>query len=151
MPLRKEMRKILQQEDELVEIVQLVGKDSLSEDQKVILKTATIIKDEFLQQNAFSEKDYTCPMAKTSGMMKCIVRFYERAMQLIKDSEKSERKISMAQIEHHLKNENEPLKDVMYQLTQMKYEIPTQEPAVLKKWFDDFTDLIDERFRAMTI
>ena len=48
MNLRKEMRKILQQEDELVEIVQLVGRDSLSEDQKCVLKTADIIKNEFL-------------------------------------------------------------------------------------------------------
>jgi len=104
MNLRKEMRKILQQEDELVEIVQLVGKDSLSEDQKCILKTAAIIKDEFLQQNAFSDKDYTCPLPKTAGMMKCIVRFYEKAMQTIKDSEKSERKISMGFIEQTLKD-----------------------------------------------
>jgi V-type H+-transporting ATPase subunit A len=48
MELKRTTRKILQQEDELVEIVQLVGKDSLSEDQKAILKTASIIKDEFL-------------------------------------------------------------------------------------------------------
>lgn len=38
MPLREKIRQILQQEDELTEIVQLVGKDSLSEDQKAILK-----------------------------------------------------------------------------------------------------------------
>ena len=49
MPLRESIKKILQQEDELTEIVQLVGKDSLSEDQKAILRTAQIIKDEFLQ------------------------------------------------------------------------------------------------------
>ena len=49
MVLREAILKILQQEDELTEIVQLVGKDSLSEDQKSILKTAAIIKDEFLQ------------------------------------------------------------------------------------------------------
>merc|ERR1711877_97729 len=40
MPLRESIKKILQQEDELTEIVQLVGKDSLSEDQKAVLKTA---------------------------------------------------------------------------------------------------------------
>ena len=38
MPLREKIRQILQQEDELAEIVQLVGRDSLSEDQKAILK-----------------------------------------------------------------------------------------------------------------
>lgn len=49
MGLREKLRQILQAEDELTEIVQLVGKDSLSEDQKAVLKTADIIKNEFLQ------------------------------------------------------------------------------------------------------
>lgn len=44
--------------------MQLVGKDSLSEDQKLTLDIANIIKGEFLQQNAFSEHDYTCPLEK---------------------------------------------------------------------------------------
>ena len=36
-------------ENDLIEIVQLVGKDSLSEDQKATLEVAKLIKDEFLQ------------------------------------------------------------------------------------------------------
>ena len=42
MPLKEAIKKILQQEDELTEIVQLVGKDSLSEDQKAILKVRVV-------------------------------------------------------------------------------------------------------------
>lgn len=53
--------------------MQLVGRDSLSEDQKLTLEISKIIKEEFLQQNAFSEWDYTCPLEKTAGMMRCIV------------------------------------------------------------------------------
>merc|ERR1711990_485660 len=83
MDLKKTTRKILQQEDKLVEIVQLVGKDSLSEDQKAILKTASIIKDEFLQQNAFSDHDYNCPLWKTIGMMKAIVMFYDGCIRIL--------------------------------------------------------------------
>merc|ERR1711981_437692 len=79
-----------------------------------------IIKNEFLQQNAFHEKDFTCPLWKTAGMMKCIVRFYEKAMQTIKDSEKSEKKISMGFIEQTLKGEGKPL----YELSQMKFIHP---------------------------
>ena len=44
--------------------MQLVGKDSLSEDQKLTLDIAKIIKEEFLQQNAFSKYDFTCPLEK---------------------------------------------------------------------------------------
>jgi V-type H+-transporting ATPase subunit A len=43
MPLREAIKKILQQEDELTEIVQLVGKDSLSEDQKAVLKVSNLL------------------------------------------------------------------------------------------------------------
>ena len=62
--LRQTIKEILHEEVELNEIVQLVGKDSLSEDQKLTLEIANIIKGEFLQQNAFSEHDFTCPLEK---------------------------------------------------------------------------------------
>jgi hypothetical protein len=78
-------------------------------------------------------------------MMKCIVRFYEKAMQTIKDSEKSEKKISMGYIEQTLKT------TVMYQLGQMKFELPLTPEAQGKKYFDDFANLIDDSFRQMTI
>lgn len=42
-------KQILQEENDLIEIVQLVGKDSLGEDQKATLAVASLIKEEFLQ------------------------------------------------------------------------------------------------------
>merc|ERR1712216_632197 len=61
--LQQKFLEILQMEDELQEIMQLVGKDSLSEDQKCTLETARIIREDFLQQNGFSEYDfYDCAM-----------------------------------------------------------------------------------------
>jgi V-type H+-transporting ATPase subunit A len=68
--LRNTARNILQQEDNLSEIVQLVGKESLSEDQKVIMEVAKLIREDFLAQNAFTDYDYTCPLPKTVGMLK---------------------------------------------------------------------------------
>ena len=62
--LSKKFKEILQQESELNEIVQLVGKDSLSEDQKLTLAIAQNIREDFLQQNAFSNYDFTCPLQK---------------------------------------------------------------------------------------
>merc|ERR1719357_1666520 len=46
--LQQKMKEILQKEDDLQEIVQLVGKDSLSEDQKCTLEVAKIIREDFL-------------------------------------------------------------------------------------------------------
>merc|ERR1712087_291328 len=76
--LRDTAMNILQQEDNLQEIVALVGKESLSEDQKVIMEVAKIIREDFLQQNAFTDYDFTCPLTKSVGMLKCIITFYDQ-------------------------------------------------------------------------
>merc|ERR1711959_414288 len=73
--LRNQARSILQQEDNLSEIVQLVGKESLSEDQKVVMEVAKLIREDFLAQNAFTEHDYTCPLTKSVGMLSSIISF----------------------------------------------------------------------------
>merc|ERR1712172_469386 len=77
--LQQKMKEILQKEDDLQEIVQLVGKDSPSEDQKCTLEVARIIREDFLQQNGYSAYDFMCPLAKTIGMMRVIVGFHETA------------------------------------------------------------------------
>merc|ERR1712083_1274031 len=81
--LQQKMKEILQKEDDLQEIVQLVGKDSLYEDQKCTLEVAKIIREDFLQQNGFSEYDFMCPLAKTIGMMKCIVCLHDQGQKVI--------------------------------------------------------------------
>ena len=84
--LRATMRQILQEESSLSEIVQLVGKDSLSDDQKLTLEIAKIIREDFLQQNAFTSWDFTCPLDKSISMMRCIVLFYDLAKQAIEST-----------------------------------------------------------------
>ncbi|KAI2494027.1 ATPsynthase alpha/beta subunit N-term extension [Fragilaria crotonensis] len=75
--LRNQARSILQQEDNLSEIVQLVGKESLSEDQKVVMEIAKLLREDFLAQNAFTDYDFTCPLPKTIGMLRVIINFYD--------------------------------------------------------------------------
>ena len=96
MKLKTRIREILQEEEDLTEIVQLVGKDSLSEDQKAVLEIAKIIREDFLQQNAFSSYDYNCPLHKTLGMMRAICKFFENSKRVINESLKGDRKISWA-------------------------------------------------------
>ena len=55
--LRNRCCEILQQEDSLSEIVQLVGKESLSEDQKVVMEIAKIIREASGTSSSF----FTCP------------------------------------------------------------------------------------------
>ena len=74
--MRRELLEILQKEDELKKIVQLVGKESLSEPDKLLLDIARTIRDDFLRQNAFHEVDAFCPLKKQYYMMKAILAFY---------------------------------------------------------------------------
>merc|ERR1719188_1344732 len=96
------MKEILQKEDDLQEIVQLVGKDSLSEDQKCTLEVAKIIREDFLQQNGFTEYDFKCPPVKTIGMMKVIVGFHEAAQKAMAESV-GEHKVTWKTISQHAK------------------------------------------------
>ena len=80
------IKRILQDEEDLTEVLQLVGKDSLSEDQKLILEITKVIKNDFLQQNSFTEYNFTCPLSKTTGMMKCIMSYFNNALKTIKEN-----------------------------------------------------------------
>ncbi len=66
---------LLQKEAELMEIVQLVGSDSLPEDQKALLQVARMLREDYLQQFAFHEIDGSCPPTKQYWMMRVILAF----------------------------------------------------------------------------
>ena len=69
----------LDEDDELQEIVQLVGKDSLPEDQQLTLEVARYIKEAWLQQNALHEVDRYCPPEKTYRLLGAIKTFDDEA------------------------------------------------------------------------
>jgi len=70
---------ILDEETELQEIVQLVGKDALPEDQQLILEVARYLREGWLQQNAFIEVDRYCPPEKTYAIVDAIKHFHDEA------------------------------------------------------------------------
>jgi V/A-type H+-transporting ATPase subunit A len=70
-------RALLQQERELLDIVQLVGADALAESEKGDLVAGRMLREDFLQQSAFSD-DAFCPPQKTYWMLKAILTFYDR-------------------------------------------------------------------------
>merc|ERR1712032_195215 len=139
--LQQKMKEILQKEDDLQEIVQLVGKDSLSEDQKCTLEVAKIIREDFLQQNGFTDYDFMCPLGKTIGMMKCIVAYHELAQKVINESS-GDTKINWAVVFSHTK-------DVFKKLTDMKFELPRQSEEHFKKVYGEMNDEIMAAFRNL--
>uniref|UniRef100_A0A1J3D9W2 H(+)-transporting two-sector ATPase n=2 Tax=Noccaea caerulescens TaxID=107243 RepID=A0A1J3D9W2_NOCCA len=140
--LRQRIKEILHEEVELNEIVQLVGKDSLSEDQKLTLEIAGIIKNEFLQQNAFSEHDFTCPLEKTTGMMKAIVRYYELAQRAIVETSKRPDRINFAFLKSQTGVQLNKLK-------QMKFQDPKVDRKQLTEIFNNLVDEITTVFKNL--
>lgn len=76
--------RLLQTEAELQEIVQLVGMDSLSHSDRLILETARSIREDFLHQNSFHEVDTYTSLHKQYRMLKLVLTFYEKAGEAIK-------------------------------------------------------------------
>ena len=74
---------ILDEEGELQEIVQLVGKDALPEDQQLTLEVARFLKEAWLQQNALHDIDRYCPPEKTYEILGAIKTFNDEAVEAL--------------------------------------------------------------------
>jgi V/A-type H+-transporting ATPase subunit A len=73
----------LDEEAELQEIVQLVGKDALPDDQQLTLEVARYLRESYLQQNAFHDVDTYCEPEKTFGMLGAIRTFNDEAFRAL--------------------------------------------------------------------
>lgn len=82
--LKQFVSTILQEENELNEIVRLVGADSLSYEDRLIMETAKIIREDFLHQNAFDEVDTYSSIQKQFRMLKIINMYYELSIDALK-------------------------------------------------------------------
>jgi len=137
--LRTKIKEILQEEEDLAEIVQLVGKSSLAESDKVTLEVARFIKDDFLQQNGFTPYDKYCPFYKTVGMMRNIICFYDLAKASVESTATTEKKVTWVVIK-------EAMTDLIYKLTSMKFKDPVDDGK--QQILEDFDILYDELHTA---
>ena len=81
--LRKRSMALLQEESSLLEVVRLVGRDSLSDEDQMKLHTSKSIREDFLQQNAFHDVDTFCPLEKQFKMLDTILYFYDRGQEAL--------------------------------------------------------------------
>ncbi len=82
-PLAKEAMRLLEEESSLLEIARLVGIESLSADDRLILEVAKSIREDFLHQNAFHEVDTYTSLAKQHRMLRVIMEFFRLSKQKI--------------------------------------------------------------------
>ena len=82
--LRTKAINLLKNENRLQQIVRLIGPDALPDTERLVLKTAEMIKNGFLQQNAFDDVDKYCSTDKEIAILELIMEYYERASELVK-------------------------------------------------------------------
>lgn len=140
---RTKVKEILQEEDDLAEIVQLVGKASLSDSDKITLEVARIIKDDFLQQNSYTPYDRYCPFYKTVAMMRNVIAFYDMSKQIVNRTAQSDNRVTWQIIKDSMGN-------ILYELSSMKFKDTFKEgEAKVKKDFDEIYENIQQAFRNL--
>jgi len=80
---RAELLRLLQEENKLLEIVKLIGSDILPEEQKLVLEVSKVIRQGFLQQNAYHQNDTYVPVKKQYYMMDTILILYHESKKLV--------------------------------------------------------------------
>jgi len=129
---RTSVLRILQEENRLMEIVKLIGQDVLPDGQKLTLEIAKIIRQGFLQQNAFHENDTFVPVEKQYRMMNSILYLNEKAQKLVE-----------AGIPVSVLSDT----GIFNELIQMKYNIPNDNLEA----FDQLEHRIDEFYNDLSI
>ena len=123
MACRERIANLLLQENNLMQIVKLIGSDVLPDDQKLTIEIARVIRVGFLQQNAFHAVDTYVPLEKQLKMMETILYLYDKCAALVAKQVPVSRLLATGLFD---------------ELVQMKYTVPN----------DDFTKL-DELQKAI--
>jgi len=132
---RNEIMAILSEESSLMEIVKLIGADVLPESQKATLEIAKIIRQGFLQQNAFHKEDTYVPMDKQYKMMEIILYLNTKMKELL------EMGVPVSVIVNT---------GISEELVKMKYTVPNNDLSGIdriKARIDELTDKIISDYR----
>ncbi|MBN1223750.1 MAG: V-type ATP synthase subunit A, partial [Candidatus Aminicenantes bacterium] len=93
--LRQEAIKLLEEESELQEIARLVGVESLSANDRLILESARSIREDFLHQNAFHPQDTYTSLRKQYLMLRIILHFHHLSLKALDDEIPLEKILSL--------------------------------------------------------
>lgn len=128
MKYREELCSLLLEENSLMEIVKLIGADVLSDDQKLVIEIARVIRVGFLQQNAFHADDTFVPLEKQFKMMHVILHLYHRAKEVVA------RQIPLSKI---------TATGLFDKFTKMKYDVPNSNIEMLDDYIKETDAVMD--------
>ena len=135
--LRDRIKEILSNAEELEQVVQLVGKSALSDGDKITLDVASLIKDDFLQQNGYSTYDAFCPIWKTYDMMKAFVAYHDEAQKAVSNGA-------------NWSKLSEATGDVKHAVSSSKFLEPSRGQKEIHAEFEKLFSHIQERFAEST-
>jgi V-type H+-transporting ATPase subunit A len=134
--LRDQVRGLLAKSEDLDQVVQLVGKAALGDSDKITLDVAAMVKDDFLQQNGYSDYDQFCPLWKTEYMMKAFMGYHDEAQKAIAQGQ------SWPKV-------RDATSDIQSALRNMKFEVPDNEAEVSAK-YEKILQTMSERFASVS-
>lgn len=127
--MRQEISNILIEENQLMEIVKLIGADVLPDEQKLIIELARVVRVGFLQQNAYHKDDTYVPLEKQKLMMDIILVLYHEAKKALSKG------VSMSEIMET---------GFMEKVIKVKYDIPNDKPEMFEDYRKEITDTFAE-------
>ncbi|KAI4782302.1 ATP synthase alpha subunit vacuolar [Aureobasidium sp. EXF-3400] len=134
--LRDRIKELLTTSEDLEQVVQLVGKSALGDGDKITLDVATLLKEDFLQQNGYSDYDQFCPLWKTFWMMKNMMSFHDEAQKAISQG-------------HAWSKVRESTGEIQSELRSMKFELPDDGEEKVVKKYEELLQKMNEKFASV--
>ena len=125
MKCREEICSILYEENNLMEIVKLIGADVLPDDQKLTIEIARVIRVGFLQQNAFHKDDTYVTLEKQLKMMQVILHLYHKCQKVVALQIPISRLIQTGLFE---------------KIVKIKYDVPNDNLSLLDSYIKEIDD-----------
>jgi len=130
--LRQEAMQLLEEESELQEIARLVGVESLSARDRLILESARSIREDFLHQNAFHPQDTYTSLRKQYLMIRTILHFHHSGMNALSEGKNLDEILAL---------------EVREKISKMKF-LPEEDPGILEIYMEidgAFKDLLQKK------
>jgi len=124
--------RLLQREADLLELVRLLGPEALPDEEKLILDVARMVREGFLQQNAYDEVDSYCPPLKQFKLLRLFVKFHQLAEEALR------RGVALKDIR---------AMPLIPKLIRAKYEVPNDRLELI----DELEKQVEESFERLVI
>ncbi|ORY19185.1 vacuolar ATP synthase-like protein catalytic subunit A [Clohesyomyces aquaticus] len=134
--LRDRIKELLTTSEDLDQVVQLVGKSALGDPDKITLDVATLLKEDFLQQNGYSDYDQFCPLWKTEWMMRAMMAFHDEAQKAVAQG-------------HSWGKVRDATSEIQSELRSMKFEVPNEGEEKITKKYEELLQKLMDKFAAV--